>query len=138
MIQTCALLGMLGICSIEDIRKKQVQVYLVLVFGIIGMIFHLLYRSLSIGNIFCGMMLGVILMVVSKITSGSVGMGDGLILMVTGVYLGIGSNVKLFFHGLLFAAIWSLVLIVLFRKTRRQEIPFVPFLLMAYVEMLLL
>lgn len=137
MLQSYTLLGMLGWCSFEDYRRKRVLVYPVLLFGIIGVIQHMYYRNLSIYSLLAGVAVGGALMLLSILT-GQLGMGDALILMVSGIYLGFWDNAKLFLHGLLFCGIWSLLLLLFRRKRGKDEIAFVPFLLLAYLEMMLL
>ena len=137
MIQVWTLLGLLGICSIEDMRKKEIQVYVVLTFGIAGVILRLFYQNVSMRNMLLGMAIGIGMMFASLVTAGQIGLGDGLLLTVTGIFLGAYGNAMLFLHGLLFAAVWSLVVVLVFRKGRKTKIPFVPFLFIAYLEMLL-
>ncbi len=137
MIQSYTLLGMLGWCSLEDIKKKQVMVYPVLLFGIAGVLLHLYYRNLSIYSLFAGVLLGVALLIIGAV-SGQIGIGDGLVLLVSGIYLGFWENARLLFHGLLFCGIWSGVLLLMKKKKRKDEIAFVPFLFLAYLEMIFL
>lgn len=137
MIQSYTLLGMLGWCSFEDFRRKRVLVYPVLLFGIIGMLLHLYYRNISIGSLLAGCALGLGLLLLSYLT-GQIGSGDALVLIVSGIYLGFWENTRLFFHGLIFCGIWSLLLLVLKRKRGRDEVAFIPFLFLAYLEMMLL
>lgn len=137
MIESCMVLGLLGICSWEDVRKKEIGIYKVFFTGIAGMLLHIFRGNMSIYNILGGMLLGIILLLAGRISKGNIGCGDGLILMVTGILLGTAGNMQLFFYGLLFAGIWALILLVLFRKKKNYEIPFIPFLLVSYVGMLL-
>lgn len=138
MIQSYALLGMLSLCTIEDCRNKKILLCPVFLFGIAGMLMHLYYRNMDIYSLLAGVLIGVFLLCVSKVTGGKIGAGDGLVLMVTGIYLGFENNTILFLHGLLFCGIWSLFLLVLKKKKRNDEVPFMPFLFLAYLEMLLL
>lgn len=137
MLQTYTLLGMLGWCSIEDYRKQRILVYPVLIFGIAGLLLHLYYRNLSIYNLLAGMAVGVGLLVFGYLT-GQVGAGDALVVMVSGIYLGFWENARLFFQGLVFCGLWCLLLLVLGKKKGRDEVAFVPFLLLSYLEMMFL
>lgn len=137
MIQSYTLLGMLGWCSFEDFRKKRILVYPVLLFGIAGVLLHLYYRNISIGCLLAGCAIGMGLLLLSCLT-GQIGAGDALVLIVSGIYLGFWENTRLFFHGLIFCGIWSLALLALKRKRRRDEVAFIPFLFLAYLEMLVL
>ncbi len=137
MLQTYTLLGMLGWCSIEDYRKQKILVYPVLIFGIAGLLLHLYYRNLSIYNLLAGMAVGGGLLVFGYLT-GQVGAGDALVVMVSGIYLGFWENARLFFQGLVFCGLWCLLLLVLGKKKGRDEVAFVPFLLLSYLEMMFL
>lgn len=137
MLQTYTLLGMLGWCSFEDCRKKRILVCPLLLFAIWGLALHLHYRDHSIYSLLAGAAVGGVLMLLSFWT-GQIGMGDALILAVSGIYLGFWDNAKLFLQGLLLCGIWSLLLLLFKRKKRKDEIAFAPFLFLSYLEMMLL
>ena len=58
MVTICSVLGMLGICSIEDIRKKEIQSVRVLCFGIGGILLHLWQRNQSLYSMLGGIAVG--------------------------------------------------------------------------------
>lgn len=135
-MQNVILLLLLGLCALEDIKRKEVTVTYILLFGILGVVLHLFYPNCSIYSILWGLLLGLGIMALSLFSRGSIGMGDGILLTVTGVYLGGYGNLELFLLGLFLAGIWSLGLLVLKKKKRKERIAFVPFLLAAYAFML--
>lgn len=130
------VMGMLTLCSAQDIKKKQIRLNPVLLFGILGIILHMLWRMHSIENLLLGMSVGVALLFLSVLTGGKIGAGDAVLLIVTGIYLGVEQNLELFVCGLLLCSMWALGLLVLRKKSRKDSIPFVPFLLAAYIGML--
>lgn len=136
MIVKYTLLGMLGICTIEDICKQRVHSMLVLLFGIVGVTVHLLQRQISIYSLLAGAAIGILVMLLSRASKGMIGDGDGLVLMVTGIYLGGVQNMRLLCGGLFLTAICGICLLFLFRRKRTDTIPFVPFLLLSYMGML--
>ena len=135
-MQNIILLILLMICAAEDLKRKEVTVTYILLFGIIGVILHLFFPSCSVYSMLWGLLLGIVIMALSLLTSGSIGMGDGILLTVTGVYLGGYANLELFLTGMFLAGIWALVLLVGKKKKRRDKIAFMPFLLAAHVIML--
>lgn len=135
-MQKVIVLGLLGLCSLEDVRRKRLTVIYILMFGIGGLFLHIVAPVYSIYSILWGMLVGIAMMLLSFISRGSVGMGDGILLVVTGVYLGGYGNLELFMIGLLLSALWSLGLLALKKKKRKEEIAFVPFLLLSYFVML--
>ena len=136
-MQKVIVLGLLGLCSLEDMRHRHLTVIYILLFGIGGMILHMFAPVCSIYSILWGMLVGIALILISVMTRGSVGMGDGILLVVTGVYLGGYGNLELFMTGLMLSALCSLGLMLLKKKNRKEEIAFVPFLLLSYVVMLI-
>ena len=136
-MQKYLVLGLLGLCSWEDMKRKRLTVVYILLFGICGMMLHLFSPICSIYSILGGILLGLAMMLASVATGGMVGMGDGILLAVTGVYLGGTGNLELLSIGLLLSACWSLGLVVLKKKRGKDQIAFVPFLLASYLTMLL-
>ncbi len=131
-----AVMGLLAICSAQDIRKKEIRLNLVLFFGILGIFFHMLFRMQSITSVLLGMSIGVALLLAAVATEGRIGVGDGVLVTVTGVYLGLERNLTLLFCALALCGIWALALLALRKKKRSDTLPFVPFLLAAYIGML--
>ncbi len=135
-MQKFLVLGLLGLCSLEDIKRKEMTVVYIFIFGIGGMILHLFAPMCSIYSILWGILLGMAMIVLSFVTKGSVGLGDGILLVVTGVYLGGYGNLELLVMGFFLAALWSLGLMLIKKKNGKEKIPFVPFLLVSYLIMI--
>lgn len=136
-MQKFMLLGLLGFFSLEDIKCKKLTVIYILMFGISGVLLHLVSPICSIYSILCGMFLGIVLLLIGFVTRGGVGLGDGILLVVTGVYLGGYGNLELFMGGIFLASLWSLGMLIFKQKNRKDEIAFVPFLLFSYLTMLI-
>lgn len=85
--------------------------------------------ELSIIEILLGMGIGMMILFFGLWSGGSVGRADGMILVVSGIFLGFEKNVEVFVMGLFLAGITSLFLSVIRRKGRTYRIPFAPFLL---------
>lgn len=130
------LLGMLGLYAVEDIRKKRISVRYLWIFGAAGIAINLFQRSTSVPNMLLGAAVGAALVAVSLLTRGSIGLGDGFLLMTAGIFLGGSSVLELLFISLLYAALVSLGMLAFRRWKRKREIPFVPFLLLGYLTMM--
>ena len=131
------LLGVLGFFAIEDIRKKQISVMqLLLSAGMgIGLIFWKGQNTLV--GMMLGAMIGLVIIGVGILTREGIGLGDGFVFMVTGIFLGPADNVKLLFLSLLYAAIFSLGILVCKKGNRKREIPFIPFVFLGYLTIVL-
>lgn len=130
------LLGMLGLYAVEDIRKKRISVRYLWIFGAAGIVINLFQRSISVPDMLLGAAVGAALVAVSLLTRGSIGLGDGFLLMTAGVFLGGSSVLELLFISLLYAALVSLGMLAFRSWKRKREIPFVPFLLLGYLTMM--
>ena len=137
MIESCMTLGLLGVCSVEDAKLQEVGVYKICLVGIAGILLHLLRGTFGICNILGGISVGMALLILGRLFRGSIGCGDGLVLIDTGILLGTSRNLELLFTGLFLAGIWALILCVFLRKKRNDTFPCVPFLLISYVGMLI-
>ena len=136
MCSQVAVIGMLAICATEDLRKKQIHLNVVLAFGILGIVFHMLGQEQTIENIIFGMGVGGVLLLLSILTGGKIGIGDGVLLVVTGIYLGLEQNLMLFAGSLFICACYALLLLVLRRRKRNDTLAYAPFVLVSYVCML--
>lgn len=134
--EVCALV-FLGVNSWFDVKRKEISLAAVAVFGLIGLSVSLYNGGLSWNLLVpAGVSAGV--MGLSLVTHGAVGMGDGLVLMALATMISSGEFMAVLFMGLLGCGVCSLVMLLVFRKGRGCEIPFVPFILLSYVGGLVL
>lgn len=131
------LLGMLGLYAMEDIRKRTITVRYMILFGAVGLGLHIYRQEMTAISLLLGVAVGIGMILLSLVTRESIGMGDGFVLMTTGIFLGGAANVELLFYGLLYAAVFSLGIVVFQKKKKKREIPFIPFLFLGYLTMIL-
>ena len=136
MIQSYVLLGALGVHSIEDIRQRKITITISLFFAMVGIFLHLMFQNQSIYQMLFGLLPGIAILALSSLTGGKIGMGDGVVIMLTGFYLGFYKNLMLLFLAFLLAGILGLYLLVVHRWSREGRMPFVPFLFASYLVML--
>lgn len=134
-MEVVGLLGMLGVCSWEDLRKRRIRVTLVLGFGVLGLMLHLIFQNLTIWEMLGGMLIGAVLFVVSILSKERIGKGDALLIGVTGIYLGFWDNLILLWASSALAGLVGFVMILAGKK--KKEIPFVPFVLAVYIILLI-
>lgn len=132
MIQTYLLLGTLGLHSLEDIRQKKITVGLTLFSGITGILMHLLFQNQTIFEMIAGAVPGMFILAASRLTKSGIGMGDGIVFMLTGLYLGLEENLRLMFLSFSLAGIWGMYLLIIKKCEKSRRIPFVPFLFLGY------
>ena len=133
MLQNTLMLGFFSISAYQDYRKRKINVYFLLTGGIIGLVVHLYSMEFDIIEILFGMGIGIMILLYGFLLGGGVGLADGMILIVSGIFLGFEKNLEVFVAGLFLVGITSLFLSVIKKKGRTYRIPFAPFLLVGYL-----
>lgn len=132
-IKAGILFAGLGVNTILDIWKKEISVAVVLLMSVTGLFWRIVYQDFSIVSLIWGLLPGMIGLLIAVITNESIGYGDVWMLLGLGFVLRGEEMLTLSMVALLAAGIWALVLICLFHKEKKYEIPFVPFLLIGYL-----
>ena len=77
--------------------------------------------------------IGGFIILIALISGGMVGFGDGLLILTMGSVLGAGELAGILCGALLLCGIYSGIEYLMLKKSRSEEIPFVPFLLIGYL-----
>lgn len=136
MFGSCVVLAVLAFLAREDIRKQELSLPVLAGIGAAGLIRFFFVHPFSAGSLIGGLALGTLLFLGSLITKEAVGKGDGLLLCGIGIWLGFSQSLRLLFFASLLSAAAALILLLAAKKERTQRIPFVPFLLGAYLVVL--
>ena len=80
-----------------------------------------------------GMAVGLVLLIISKLTQGQIGEGDGVTFLITGFSLGFERNSLLLLEALLLSFVWSLFLILMKKINLKTSLPFLPFVMTAFM-----
>ncbi|MCI7739353.1 MAG: prepilin peptidase [Lachnospiraceae bacterium] len=126
------IMSFLGINSWIDIQKKQISLVSVGFFMAVGILYECVVQNKN-PDVFWGLLPGAVLLGVSKLSREALGMGDALLMLVLGIYLGLEAALDVLLLALFLAAVWAGILIVVRKKGRNYAFPFVPFLLIGYV-----
>lgn len=137
LIGKCCLLTGLFLCAWIDWKQRQVYLAVPGIISIWGLCLHILNQAQPVTELLAGAALGLLLLFAAWITNESIGIGDAVIFMMTGCYLGFWENLCLMVTAFSLAGVAALFLLVLKKKTRKERIPMVPYILVSYVVMLL-
>lgn len=129
---------LLLINGILDWKKGEISLLSLGGFGLFGLIWNLCRHYQSLGSLCGGAAVGIGLLAAAFLSCEAVGFGDGLLLCVTGIYLGFWENLSLLAAGALCCAVIQGVRLLLKKVRMTDRIPFVPFLFLAFVGGLLL
>lgn len=134
--QICTL-AFLGVNSWLDIRKREVSLFTIVIFGAGGLLLAL-YRGVFSLDYVIPFAIGAGILGLGIATQGAIGMGDGLFLMALGTMMEAGKFIAVFFMGLMACGVSSLIMLLVFHKGRNAELPFIPFVLLGYIGGLIL
>lgn len=115
-----------------DLKKREISYLSVLLFVITGILLFIRLPEKNVISIAGGAAVGICLLLLSLLFRGAIGFGDGMVVLVCGVFVGFFKNLILLMTGFLLTAIIGIVLIVFKRAGRKTCLPFVPFLTISY------
>lgn len=115
-----------------DIRRREISLLLTVVYAGGGIIYSIL-QGRKIQDVLIPAGIGILFLAAGLISRGAIGAGDCWILLALGALLDTETYIRMLCIGFFLAAFWSGILLVIRRKSRKTEIPLVPFLLAGYI-----
>lgn len=132
------ILALLGGCAISDWKRKEIPLYLLIVMSVDVLLLSICCGSQTVGSRIGGALIGVLLFVIGKFTKEAIGDGDSWLILLLGVYLGTIKLLQVLFAASLTAGIFSLFFLWTRRWKKSATIPFVPFLFVMYLGVMLI
>ena len=129
--------GILVCLSVEDVRKRKIPLVILTVGGCMAFLYQLMWGTEDIWEIAAGVGIGVCFLVVGWLTGEKIGYGDGIVIMVLGIYLGIWKLLEVLAGAFFLLAVAGMICLAGMRFSRKQTLPFCPFLTAGYVICLL-
>lgn len=123
---------LLIILTISDIKKREISIAIVSIFSIPAIACIFFDTNKDLLGVIGGVLIGATLLVFSYVSRESIGYGDGLVFIVTGLYLGGNRNLELLLISIFAASIFGLTLFIITKDIKRS-IPFIPFVLFSFV-----
>ncbi len=120
--------------SVFDLKDKSIPMYLIIVgivLGIIGMVWLAMNRQFGMENM-KGLIPGLLLIGIGAATK-KVGLADGIILSIVGVFEGYRQTVLLFAASIGIMSLFAIVLLIIKKVKKDTKLPFLPFLCGGYL-----
>lgn len=121
-----------------DIKEQKVYSGICYVNILMSFLFHMALKDIGYLNVAIGVIIGSLMIGISYITKEAIGKGDGLVALALSCIVGGSVVIQSLFWGALICVLVSVVGIILGRLKLKSRIPFVPFLLMGEIIMLVL
>lgn len=140
-VMEIVLLLVLIIAALDDFLTRSIHIIYIGAFFAGACCLQLISPQVGYQSIVLGVLLGVAIYIISYLGGGVIGSGDAYVLSMCGAFLGIAGNIQLFVRAIMLAGIYGGVVIIkdylsAGRIEVRQRIPFVPFILSAYITIL--
>lgn len=136
MREAC-ILAFLGFNAWLDFKKKEVSLAAIFLFALAGVAWTVKDGAVC-WQYFVPVGLGLFFVGLSVLSRGALGMGDALLVTSLGTMAGLEELISALFLGMVSCAVCAGIMLVVLRKNRKTELPFVPFLFVGYVGGMLL
>ncbi|MBQ9064068.1 MAG: prepilin peptidase [Blautia sp.] len=113
--------------SLIDIRERRISLRMTAVYA--GIVLVMLLAGVNSAKRGLSFMAGILIAACSLLTGGAIGMGDAITAAAVGLSMEPARMLKLLVYAFLSCAAVSLVLLLSGKKTGKDSVPFVPFLL---------
>lgn len=124
--------------SVEDIKSRKLSIYPLGVFCMAGIFLRLFYEKGGMTDMLCGMSMGIIMLVLAKVTGEAIGYGDGMVILICGIYSGWKETLLILYFAFVLVMIFSFGAIIRKGFCRDMSIPFVPCVFWGYLGGLVL
>ena len=134
IIKNVLLLMSLLYFAWQDYHTHYIGVAASVMVGIMGIILQIFIKG-SVTVLFelgVSMLVGVVLILVGVVSKESIGIGDGILFMVSGCYLNIFDNLKLFGRTIFLMGGFAFLCLGIKKLRKISRIPMAPFMLVAY------
>ena len=119
--------------SVQDAMEQKIHIAIPAIAGGMIAVIQLCTENMTVQNMAAGASVGGMLIFISFLCHGNIGMGDGIVLLMTGIASGFWGNLTLLWISSAMAGIYGIYMVVIKHKKRDYRMAFVPFVFGGYV-----
>ncbi len=127
------LFVMLGAAGVMDAKKREIPLWLLVMMSAAVGVYTLCSWNMEMGYRLAGAGLGILFLVVSKVTREAIGYGDSWVILLLGIQLGIMQALQILFAASLLAAVFAVFYLWKKNWNRNVTLPFLSFLAISYI-----
>ncbi len=132
-MKTIILVLFLLLCGFSDWKTRQVPLWLCGLGTVAIILCEILTKEFALNKIAGGVLIGLFLLSAGKVTKGQIGSGDGIVFLIIGVALGGRKSFLLFTESLCILFLFCMIGIFTGKIKMKQRLPFLPFVVAAYL-----
>lgn len=121
------------VLTVMDIKWKKLSLAVLLSGFIIVVAGLLCGRDIHVILLAAGAGVGIVFLVISRVTEESFGYGDSILIVIMGGFLGFWNILSLLAMAFSMSALFSIFMLIKKKFHRKSAFPFVPFLTAAYI-----
>lgn len=126
-------MGLLAGISVVDIYFRKLPAVWLLAGNVAALGYQIFVGKGDVWLIMGGIGIGILFLLVSKVTGESMGYGDSWTILIMGMYLGIWELIEVLAGAFFLLAIFSVIGLTVKKMSKRLRIPFLPFLAAGYL-----
>ena len=130
------LLLLLLILSVCDIKQKKIPAFIPVGDSILNLTVRFCLEKAFWEYFLCGTGIFLFFWLVGRVTKGQIGSGDALVFLMIGTEFGVMKSIGLVYLSFFLAFLAAVFFFFIKKKGKRYEIPFVPFISLAYLLLL--
>lgn len=123
----------LGMGSYFDLKEQKIPAWYLGLFGFFGVLGNLLYQYQEWSCLFGGICIGGILLMVGWLSKEELGYGDGIAVMILGIFEGWKKLLPTLLAAFFLSSIWGMFQMFWCKKSGKETMPFFPFLFISFL-----
>ena len=128
MIQSVILFAGLAVAAVEDIHRKEVSSFPLIIMGFAGILLSIAAGEWKEWYVVIHFLPGILVLATAWLTKETIGYGDGLVILCLGCFLTAGEILDVCMAAITLAGVVALVMLFVMRKSKKTPLPFIPFL----------
>lgn len=129
----CIFLVYIAALAVMDFKYRKLPLKTLLSGLFIAAAGCLCGREISPVLLATGGCMGIVFLLISRVSEESFGYGDSILILIIGIFLGFWNLMYLLLGAFSMAAVFSAVMMIKHRFNRKSSFPFVPFLAAEYL-----
>ncbi len=126
----------LTVMSYTDIKTKTISLKISIIIATIFLLIQIIIFKFHVKSVLlwclCGCVVGTTLLILAFITRENIGYGDGIVVLVIGLAIGLKSTFIVCTIGFLLSAIVACFFLIR-KKSKKTSMPFIPFIYIGYI-----